>query len=57
MIFRVLLLLMVFGVCITTAAYLWTRQKRYLNYALKLLQIMIVCGLIFFGVMILERFV
>jgi type III secretory pathway component EscS len=55
MLFRALLLLAVLGVLVCLAAYIWTRQKRYLQYALKLLQIMIVCGLIFFGVLILER--
>ena len=57
MIFRAFLLLMVLGVAGCLAFYVWTNEKRYLNYALKLLKILIVSGLIFFGVLILERLV
>lgn len=57
MIFRVFLLLMVIGVAGCLACYIWTNERRYLNYALKLLKILIVSGLIFFGVLILERLV
>lgn len=57
MIFRAFLLLMVLGVAGCLAAYIWTSQKSYLNYALKLLKVLIVSGLIFFGVLILERLV
>lgn len=57
MIFRALILLLVFTVAACVVAYIWTGQKNYLTYALKLLKIMVITGLIFFGVMILQRII
>ncbi len=56
-IFRALLLLFLVGICVCVAAYLVTGQRRFLRWTGFLFKLAIAAGLLFFGVVILERIV
>ncbi len=55
--FQLALYITIFAVLACLGAYLLTRQKKYLQYALKIMRVMVIAGLIFFGVMVLQRIV
>ncbi|MDQ8020444.1 MAG: hypothetical protein REI94_01290 [Moraxellaceae bacterium] len=49
-----LILLVAIAVC--AAAYLFTRDRRYLNWALKTFKVGVAVALVFLALMVLERF-
>lgn len=53
--FRILAVALPIAILVLGFAYLGTREARYLRWAYRLLQVGVVAGLIFFGVLIAER--
>lgn len=53
--FRVLILLAAFGVVSLMVAWIFTRRRKYLDYALLVLKIVLAAALIFFGVLIVQN--
>ena len=55
MIFRIVAALIVIGFAVCIGAWLFTRDRRYLGWAVNLLKALLVFGLAFFGLLMLER--
>ena len=56
-VFRALLIVFLFAVCLSVALYLMTGQRKYLGWAGLLFKLAVVSGLLFFGVLLLERLI
>lgn len=56
-IFRALLLLFLIAICVCAAFYLVTGDRKYLRWAGLLFKLAVAAGLLFFGVLLLERLV
>jgi hypothetical protein len=56
-VFRVLLLLFLAGVCGLVVAYFVTADRKYLRWAGRLFQLLVVSGLLFFVLMLAERMI
>lgn len=53
--FRLVAALLIFGVAGCVGAWLFTDQRKYLSWAIFIIKMMVVLGLAFFGVLLLER--
>jgi hypothetical protein len=54
---RTIAILLGLGVAVSAAAWLFTGQRRWLDLALRLVKVGVVVGLVFFGILLLERIV
>lgn len=54
---RIVGILVVFAALTGLALYLLTRDRRYLRFAVRLLQVAVIFALFLFGLLILERLV
>lgn len=54
---RVVAILVVLGALSALALYLFTRDRRYLRFAVRLLQVAVIFALFLFGLLALERVV
>jgi hypothetical protein len=52
---RIVGILVLLGTLASLALYLFTRDRRYLRFALRLLQVAVIFALFLFGLLILER--
>ncbi|MEI7447475.1 MAG: hypothetical protein WCK28_21490 [Burkholderiales bacterium] len=52
---RTIAILLGLSVAVSAAAWLLTGKRRFLDLAFRLLQVGVVVGLVFFGVLLLER--
>ncbi|HEY6863051.1 MAG TPA: hypothetical protein VI319_04060 [Burkholderiales bacterium] len=52
---RVVAILVVLGALSALALYLFTRDRRYLRFAVRLLQVAVIFALFLFGLLALER--
>jgi len=55
LVIRLVGVLIALGILGCACAYLFTRQRRYLDHALKLLKFGLVVVFVFFGLLIIER--
>lgn len=53
---RIVGILVVFATLVGMTLYLLTRDRRYLRFAVRLLQVAVIFALFLFGLLILERF-
>lgn len=53
--FRVLILLAALGIVSLMLAWVFTRRRKYLDYALLVLKVVLAGALIFFGVLIVQN--
>ena len=54
---RAIAMLLGLGIAVSAAAWVATGNRRWLDLALRLLKVGVVVGLVFFGILLLERIV
>jgi hypothetical protein len=54
---RTIAILLGLGVAVSAAGWLLTGNRRWLDLALRLVKVGVIVGLVFFGVLLLERIV
>lgn len=52
---RTIAILLGLSVAVSAAAWLLTGQRRWLDWSLRLVKLGVIIGLVFFGVLLLER--
>jgi hypothetical protein len=55
-VFRALMIVLALAVILSAGLWVITRDRRWLNWAIRLLRIGVIAGAIFFAVLIVEQF-